>query len=122
MEKWSIGNQNWQIIYRWKALDEENTLGKFIFDLVHCKSLAFKGKIFECRIQLGDLESNKINRQFRGVQVGPTILLESLLAQKTVTLYIILQVKLVHTTEINKIEDFILVFEKEEQGRIKLQS
>jgi hypothetical protein len=54
--------------------------------------------------------------------VGPTILLESLLAQKTVTLYIILQVKLVHTTEINKIEDFILVFEKEEQGRIKLQS
>jgi hypothetical protein len=28
----------------------------------------------------------------------------------------------VHTTETNKIEDFILVFEKEEQGRIKLQS
>jgi hypothetical protein len=50
MENTSIGYENWQIIYRWKALDEENTLGQFIFGLVHCKSLASKGRRFECKI------------------------------------------------------------------------
>jgi hypothetical protein len=45
----TIGDENLQTIYRWKALDEENTLGQFILGLVHCKSLAFKGKRFECK-------------------------------------------------------------------------
>jgi hypothetical protein len=87
MEKTSIGYENWQIIYRWKALDEENTLGQFIFGLVHYKSLASKGKRFECKIQLDGLENNQINWQFRERRVGPTILLKRLLAQISSLLY-----------------------------------
>jgi hypothetical protein len=45
----TIGDENLQTIYHWKALDEENTLGRFIFGIVHYKSLASKGKRFECK-------------------------------------------------------------------------
>jgi hypothetical protein len=44
MEKTPIDYENWQIIYRWKALGEENTLEQFIFNLMHCASLALKRK------------------------------------------------------------------------------
>jgi hypothetical protein len=39
MEEYSIGYEILQIIRRWKALDEENTLEQLIFSLVSCESL-----------------------------------------------------------------------------------
>jgi hypothetical protein len=50
MVKCSNGNEKLQIIYRWKAIDEENTLEQFIFSLVHCKSLALKEKEIGCEV------------------------------------------------------------------------
>jgi hypothetical protein len=46
MEKGSNGNENLQVIYRWKALGKENTLGQFISGFKYCTSLASKGKEF----------------------------------------------------------------------------
>jgi hypothetical protein len=48
-------------MYRWKALGEENTLGKFNFGLVHCKSLTSKEKKIGCEGELTGLERDKIN-------------------------------------------------------------
>jgi hypothetical protein len=81
MEKRSNGGEKLQIIYRWKALGAENTLEQFIFGLVCYNSLASKGKGFRHIIQSDDLACNWTNWRFREAQVGPTILLKSLLAQ-----------------------------------------
>jgi hypothetical protein len=45
MEKYLIGNEKLQIIYRWKALDKENTLEQLIFSLVFCESLTLEMKL-----------------------------------------------------------------------------
>jgi hypothetical protein len=44
MEKNSNGDGILQIIYRWKALTEENPLKQFILKMVHCTSLASEVK------------------------------------------------------------------------------
>jgi hypothetical protein len=44
MEKGSNGDEKLQIIYRWKALGEENILEQFIFGFIHCASLASEEK------------------------------------------------------------------------------
>jgi hypothetical protein len=46
---------------------------------VHCKSLALKGKEIGHGVQLGNLENDQMNWQFKGVEVGPTIQLGPLL-------------------------------------------
>jgi hypothetical protein len=46
------------MIYRGKALTEENSLKQFILKMAHRMSLAFKGKGIECKIQLNDLRTN----------------------------------------------------------------
>jgi hypothetical protein len=73
MENGSIGNENLQTIYRWKALSEENILEWFISSFMCCTSLAFKGKEIGCEVQLGDLGNNQINWRFREIHVGPTM-------------------------------------------------
>jgi hypothetical protein len=70
-----------QIIYRWKALSEENILEQFIFGFIHCASLASEEKGIEYKVQLSDLKRNQANWQFRGLCVGPTIQLRQLLAR-----------------------------------------
>jgi hypothetical protein len=50
MEKYSNGDGILQIIYRWKALTEENPLKQFILNMEHCTTLASKGKGFGLRI------------------------------------------------------------------------
>jgi hypothetical protein len=57
-KKWSNGDEKLQVIYRWKALTEENPLKQLILKMEHCTSLAFKEKEDRCRIQSGDLRSN----------------------------------------------------------------
>jgi hypothetical protein len=44
MEKNSNGNENLQTLYRWKAIDEENVIEKFSFDMMHYTSLRPKKK------------------------------------------------------------------------------
>jgi hypothetical protein len=44
MENGSNGNEKLQIIYRWKALTEENPLKQFILKMEHCTSLASEEK------------------------------------------------------------------------------
>jgi hypothetical protein len=61
MENGSNGNEKLQIIYRWKALTEENPLKQFILKMEHCTTLASKGKGFGLRTQLDDLTSNWTN-------------------------------------------------------------
>jgi hypothetical protein len=65
MENRSNDNEKLQIIYRWKALTENNPLKQFILKMDHCTILASKGKGFGLRIQLDDLASNWTNWQFR---------------------------------------------------------
>jgi hypothetical protein len=50
MKNGSNGNEKLQIIYRWKALTEENPLKQFILKMEHCTTLASKGKGFGLRI------------------------------------------------------------------------
>jgi hypothetical protein len=80
MVKDSNDNEKLQIIYRWKALTEENPLKQFILKMDHCTTLASKGKGFGFRIQLDDLKSDETNWRFRGLCVGLTIQLKRLLA------------------------------------------
>jgi hypothetical protein len=44
MKKGSNGDEKLQIIYRWKALTEENLLKQFILKMEHCKTLASEEK------------------------------------------------------------------------------
>jgi hypothetical protein len=78
----TIGDENLQTIYRWIALTEENILEWFISSFMRCTLLALKGKEIRCDVQLGDLGNNQINWRFREIQMGPTMLLKSLLAQE----------------------------------------
>jgi hypothetical protein len=82
-----IGNENLQIIYRWKALTKESSLKQLFLKMVYCTSLTSEEKEIGCEVQLGNLENDQMNWRFRGVQVGPTILLKSLLAQNCHSLY-----------------------------------
>jgi hypothetical protein len=50
MENGSNDNEKLQIIYRWKALTEENPIKQFILKMEHCITLASKGKGFGFRI------------------------------------------------------------------------
>jgi hypothetical protein len=68
-----------QIIYRWKALSEENILEQFIFGFMHCESLAFKEKELGYEVQLNNLESDRTNWRFGRRYMGPTIRLKTLL-------------------------------------------
>jgi hypothetical protein len=61
MKKGTNDDEKLQIIYRWKALSEENILEQFIFGLVHCKSLILKGKEIGYGVQLGNLENDQMN-------------------------------------------------------------
>jgi hypothetical protein len=44
MENGSNGNEKLQIIYRWKALTEENLLKQLFLNMMHCTSLASEEK------------------------------------------------------------------------------
>jgi hypothetical protein len=80
MEKHSNGDRILQIIYRWKALTEENPLKQFILNIEHCTTLASKGEGFGLRVQLDDLAGNWTNWRLGKYCVGPTIWLRQLLA------------------------------------------
>jgi hypothetical protein len=58
MENGSNGNEKLQIIYRWKALTEENPLEQLILKMKHCTSLASEEKEIGFKIQLSDLGTN----------------------------------------------------------------
>jgi hypothetical protein len=55
--------------------------------MVHYTSLASEEKEIRCEVQLGNLENDQMNWRLRGVQVGPMILLKSLLAQNRHSLH-----------------------------------
>jgi hypothetical protein len=87
MEKGSNGDEKLQIIYRWKALSEENILEQFFSVSCTVNHSHSREKGFGHRIQSDDLASNWTNWRFREAQVGPTILLAPLLAQNYYSLY-----------------------------------
>jgi hypothetical protein len=84
----SIDYEILQIIYRWKALTEENPLEQLILKMVHWVSLTSKGKRVECIMQLNNLRDNWVNWRLGKHRVGPTIPLRRLLAQINFLLYV----------------------------------
>lgn len=73
MERYSIGYENFQPIYRWKALAKENMLGKSIFKIVLHVTLAPHNRDLDCKNRMDDLERDKANWWSREFWVGPTM-------------------------------------------------
>jgi hypothetical protein len=61
MEKHSNGDGILQIIYRWKALGEENMLEQLFSSLVYCTPLASRKKELGCGSELANESHDKTN-------------------------------------------------------------